>query len=105
LMNLRATMRNPEPQLTHYTPGECRGFFHFRSLSHMAAKKQSPPPADPPKRGRGQPPKPPGERTQVISLRLPEHLIAWLASSDPAGSYRDAAKRLLLDAKSNSEKS
>jgi hypothetical protein len=71
----------------------------------MPPKKQSPPSAAPPKRGRGQPPKPPGERTQVITLRLPEHLLAWLTASDPAGSYRDAAKRLLLDAKKNSEKS
>lgn len=71
----------------------------------MARKPQSPPPVDPPKRGRGQPPKPPGERTRVISLRLPEHLLAWLSANDPKGSYRDEAKRLLLDAKKNSEKS
>ena len=50
-------------------------------------------PTAPPKRGRGRPPKPPGERTRVVTVRLPEKVIDWL---DRHGSFHDELKRLAV---------
>lgn len=47
------------------------------------------------KRGRGQPPKPPGERTVVLTVRLAEKVIDWLNETDTA---RNEIKRLVMEA-------
>ncbi len=44
----------------------------------------------------GRPAKPPGERTKVITVRLPEDVIAWLGSA--GDSPRNAIKALVMAA-------
>jgi CxxC motif-containing protein (DUF1111 family) len=55
----------------------------------------TPPDTPATKRGRGQPPKPPGERTIVLTVRLAEKVIDWLSEADSA---RNEIKRLVMEA-------